>query len=116
MDGRAVRDGHAHPLLRLLRGLPPREQPHICHTLNIVGIDSEGSMQDAWNVPVELLVALLEGLGNRVGATRRERERNRPRLHRHGQQPGGDTVFLESQAPDYVHRVVLSVDGGWLGR
>ncbi len=29
---------------------------------------------------------------------------------------GGATVFLASAAADYVHGVVLPVDGGWLGR
>lgn len=29
---------------------------------------------------------------------------------------GGATVFLASAASDYVHGVVLPVDGGWLGR
>lgn len=28
----------------------------------------------------------------------------------------GATVFLASAAADYVHGVVLPVDGGWLGR
>jgi 2-dehydro-3-deoxy-D-gluconate 5-dehydrogenase len=28
----------------------------------------------------------------------------------------GATVFLASAASDYVHGVVLPVDGGWLGR
>ncbi|GAA3401698.1 zinc-dependent alcohol dehydrogenase [Pseudarthrobacter polychromogenes] len=35
---------------------------HICHKLNFIGIDSEGSMQSTWNVPAEVLVALPEGL------------------------------------------------------
>ena len=35
---------------------------HICHRLNFIGIDSEGSMQSAWNVPAEVLIALPEGL------------------------------------------------------
>ena len=29
---------------------------------------------------------------------------------------GGAFVFLASRASDYVHGVVLPVDGGWLGR
>jgi (R,R)-butanediol dehydrogenase/meso-butanediol dehydrogenase/diacetyl reductase len=39
-----------------------RGNTHICHSLNFIGIDSEGSMQSAWNVPAEVLVALPEGL------------------------------------------------------
>lgn len=39
-----------------------RGNTHICHNLDFVGIDSEGSMQNAWNVPVEILVALPEDL------------------------------------------------------
>ena len=31
---------------------------HICHRLDFVGIDSPGSLQQRWNVPVELLVRL----------------------------------------------------------
>ncbi|HZL02040.1 MAG TPA: SDR family oxidoreductase, partial [Cellulomonas sp.] len=29
---------------------------------------------------------------------------------------GGATVFLASAASDYVHGILLPVDGGWLGR
>ena len=29
---------------------------------------------------------------------------------------GGATVFLASPASDYVHGILLPVDGGWLGR
>ncbi|MEV8085036.1 zinc-dependent alcohol dehydrogenase [Pseudarthrobacter oxydans] len=39
-----------------------RGNTHICNKLNFIGIDSEGSMQSAWNVPAEVLVALPEGL------------------------------------------------------
>lgn len=35
---------------------------HICHNLDFVGIDSEGSMQNTWNVPADILIALPEGL------------------------------------------------------
>jgi (R,R)-butanediol dehydrogenase / meso-butanediol dehydrogenase / diacetyl reductase len=31
---------------------------HICHNLNFIGIDSPGSMQNRWNVPARVLVAL----------------------------------------------------------
>ncbi|MFC1432264.1 zinc-binding dehydrogenase [Streptacidiphilus sp. N1-3] len=31
---------------------------HICHRLNFIGIDSTGSMQNSWTVPVETLVRL----------------------------------------------------------
>ena len=31
---------------------------HICHNLNFIGIDSPGSMQNHWNVPARVLVAL----------------------------------------------------------
>lgn len=39
-----------------------RGNTHICNKLNFIGIDSDGSMQSAWNVPAEVLVALPEGL------------------------------------------------------
>ncbi|WP_258069685.1 zinc-binding dehydrogenase [Arthrobacter sp. SX1312] len=39
-----------------------RGNTHVCHNLNFVGIDSEGSMQNTWNVPAEILIALPEGL------------------------------------------------------
>ena len=39
-----------------------RGNTHICHNLDFIGIDSEGSMQNAWNVPAEILIALPEGL------------------------------------------------------
>ncbi len=39
-----------------------RGSSHICHNLDFIGIDSEGSMQNAWNVPAEILIALPEGL------------------------------------------------------
>ena len=35
---------------------------HICQNLVFVGIDSPGSLQELWNVPVELLIRLPEGL------------------------------------------------------
>ncbi len=39
-----------------------RGNTHICHNLNFIGIDSEGSMQNSWNVSADILVALPEGL------------------------------------------------------
>jgi 2-desacetyl-2-hydroxyethyl bacteriochlorophyllide A dehydrogenase len=39
-----------------------RGNRHICHNLNFIGIDSEGSMQNTWNVPADILIALPEGL------------------------------------------------------
>ncbi len=38
-----------------------RGNSHICHNLDFIGIDSEGSMQNTWNVPAEILIALPEG-------------------------------------------------------
>jgi len=35
---------------------------HICQNLNFIGIDSPGSLQELWNVPAEVLVALPAGL------------------------------------------------------
>ncbi|WP_205857480.1 zinc-dependent alcohol dehydrogenase, partial [Phytoactinopolyspora endophytica] len=35
---------------------------HICHDLDVIGVDSPGSMQTSWNVPAELLVALPDDL------------------------------------------------------
>ena len=35
---------------------------HICPTLTFLGIDSAGAMQERWNVPADLLVALPAGL------------------------------------------------------
>ncbi|MDN3905590.1 alcohol dehydrogenase catalytic domain-containing protein [Arthrobacter sp. YD2] len=39
-----------------------RGNSHICHHLNFVGIDSEGSMQNRWNVPADIVIPLPEGL------------------------------------------------------
>jgi (R,R)-butanediol dehydrogenase/meso-butanediol dehydrogenase/diacetyl reductase len=39
-----------------------RGNSHICHAMDFLGIDSPGSMQDAWNVPAELVVPLPNGL------------------------------------------------------
>jgi len=41
---------------------------HICDRLDFVGIDSPGGMQQLWNVPQELLVALPPGLALRDAA------------------------------------------------
>jgi (R,R)-butanediol dehydrogenase/meso-butanediol dehydrogenase/diacetyl reductase len=41
---------------------------HICQHLDFIGIDSAGSMQNRWNVPAEVLVALPEGLSLRDAA------------------------------------------------
>jgi 2-desacetyl-2-hydroxyethyl bacteriochlorophyllide A dehydrogenase len=41
---------------------------HICQNLDFIGIDSTGSMQNLWNVPAEVLVALPEGLELRDAA------------------------------------------------
>src|SRR3954471_16527298 len=35
---------------------------HICQNLNFIGIDSPGSLQELWNVPADVLVALPAGL------------------------------------------------------
>ena len=35
---------------------------HICQNLNFIGIDSPGSLQELWNVPSDVLVALPAGL------------------------------------------------------
>lgn len=35
---------------------------HICHRLNFIGIDSVGSLQQFWNVPAQVLVALPDDL------------------------------------------------------
>src|SRR3954469_10370779 len=35
---------------------------HICQNLNFIGIDSPGSLQELWNVPASVLVALPPGL------------------------------------------------------
>ncbi|MDQ0823131.1 (R,R)-butanediol dehydrogenase/meso-butanediol dehydrogenase/diacetyl reductase [Arthrobacter sp. V4I6] len=39
-----------------------RGHTHICHKLDFVGIDSDGSMQSNWNVPAEIVVALPDSL------------------------------------------------------
>lgn len=39
-----------------------RGHGHICHKLDFIGIDSDGSMQSSWNVPAEVVVALPEDL------------------------------------------------------
>jgi len=41
---------------------------HICQNLDFIGIDSTGSMQNRWNVPAEVLVALPDGLSLRDAA------------------------------------------------
>jgi (R,R)-butanediol dehydrogenase / meso-butanediol dehydrogenase / diacetyl reductase len=41
---------------------------HICRNLDFIGIDSTGSMQNRWNVPAEVLVALPDGLSLRDAA------------------------------------------------
>ena len=60
---------------------------------------------------------------NNTTALRADRERNAAILARipagHWGEPeeiGGAAVFLASRAADYVHGVVLPVDGGWLAR
>src|SRR3954464_10647680 len=35
---------------------------HVCQHLNFIGIDSPGSLQELWNVPADVLVALPAGL------------------------------------------------------
>jgi 2-desacetyl-2-hydroxyethyl bacteriochlorophyllide A dehydrogenase len=35
---------------------------HICQNLNFIGIDSPGSLQELWNVPADVLVALPPGM------------------------------------------------------
>jgi (R,R)-butanediol dehydrogenase/meso-butanediol dehydrogenase/diacetyl reductase len=41
---------------------------HICQHLDFIGIDSTGSMQNRWNVPAKVLVALPDGLSLRDAA------------------------------------------------
>ena len=60
---------------------------------------------------------------NNTTALRADRERNAAILARipagHWGEPeeiGGAAVFLASRAADYVHGVVLPVDGGWMAR
>ena len=60
---------------------------------------------------------------NNTATLRADSERNRAILERipagHWGRPeeiGGAAVFLASKAADYVHGVVLPVDGGWLAR
>ena len=60
---------------------------------------------------------------NNTDALRADKERNAAILARipagHWGEPqeiGGAAVFLSSRASDYVHGVVLPVDGGWLAR
>jgi 2-deoxy-D-gluconate 3-dehydrogenase len=60
---------------------------------------------------------------NNTTALRNEEQRNREILARipasrwgQPQDIGGAAVFLASAAADYVHGVVLPVDGGWLAR
>ena len=60
---------------------------------------------------------------NNTEALRADVERNKAILDRipagrwgEAQDLGGAAVFLASPASDYVHGIVLPVDGGWLGR
>ena len=60
---------------------------------------------------------------NNTDALRADKERNAAILARipaghwgDPQEIGGAAVFLSSRASDYVHGVVLPVDGGWLAR
>ena len=60
---------------------------------------------------------------NNTDALRADKERNAAILARipagHWGEPqeiGGAAVFLSSRASDYVHGIVLPVDGGWLAR
>lgn len=39
-----------------------RGHGNVCHKLDFIGIDSDGSMQSSWNVPTEVVVALPEDL------------------------------------------------------
>ncbi|MGC4794092.1 zinc-dependent alcohol dehydrogenase [Micromonospora saelicesensis] len=39
-----------------------RGNSHVCHAMNFLGIDSPGSMQSSWTVPVELVLPLPEEL------------------------------------------------------
>ncbi|SCF04772.1 2-desacetyl-2-hydroxyethyl bacteriochlorophyllide A dehydrogenase [Micromonospora matsumotoense] len=39
-----------------------RGNPHICHAMNFLGVDSPGAMQSSWTVPAELVVPLPDGL------------------------------------------------------
>ncbi|MFF2388070.1 zinc-binding dehydrogenase [Agromyces sp. NPDC058104] len=41
---------------------------HICQNLSFVGVDSAGALQELWNVPAELLVALPDGMSLRDAA------------------------------------------------
>ncbi|MEV4847516.1 alcohol dehydrogenase catalytic domain-containing protein [Micromonospora matsumotoense] len=39
-----------------------RGNPHICHAMDFLGVDSPGAMQSSWTVPAELVVPLPDGL------------------------------------------------------